>query len=237
MEAHLPLMLRGSALEPAEGERIPLLEDEFVLTSEEIGGEFTHANLRVSVPEGASVRWPARQHNPYKRDGSSGLGKAKIVIAMSFDETDEHTVRLSAIERKPFDGLVFEARELPVEHAEGTYTKRLDSLGSQFVGSTDIGDWMRFTLPEIEPGRYELFGDFVLAYSYGIIEVLFDGEVVGEPFDGYWPGIDSWGTMVSFGEVEVGDGPHTVAIRIIGKNPEATSQIFSVRRWLLRPVE
>ena len=235
--AHLPLMLRGSRLDLANGESVAMLDELVELTSEEVGDHFIHADLRVSVPEGTYVHWPARHFNPYTRDGSSGLHNAKLVLVMPFEDTDEHTVRLTGIEPEPFDGLVFEARDLPFEHSEGTYTRRLDSLGSKFIGSTDVGDWLRFELPEIEPGRYELFGDFVLAHSYGIVEVLIDGEVVGEPFDGYWTGVDASGTMVSFGEVELGGDQHDVAIRIIGKNPEATSQIFSVRRWLLKPVE
>lgn len=235
-EAHLPLMVRGSRIELADGEKVMLLDDPVVLSSERVGGWFVHDDLRVTVPDGASVRWPAPHHNPYARDGSSSLNHAKLVLAMPFDNTGEYAVRLRAVEREPFEGLAFEARDLPFEHSEGTYTKRLDGLGSQFIGNTKDGDWLRFTLPEVEPGRYELLGDFVLAYSYGIVEVLLDGEVVGEPFDGYWTGIDSSGTIQSFGEVELGEGPHEVTVRIIGKNPKATNQIFSVKRWLLRPL-
>jgi len=237
VEGHLPLMMRGSRLELESGETVALEEDPMVLTSDQIGGSFVHDDLRVTVPDGVSVRWPALQHNPYTRDGRSGLGAAKIVLVMPFEDTDEYTIRLDAIERPPFEGLIFEARDLPFENSEGTYTKRLDGLGSQFIGDTETGDWLRFTLPEIEPGRYELLGDFVLAYSYGIVEVLVDDNVVGEPFDGYWVDVDASGTIQSFGEVELGAGPHTVAIRIIGKNPKATAQIFSVKRWLLRPLD
>jgi hypothetical protein len=100
-----------------------------------------------------------------------------------------------------------------------------------------VGDWLRFELPEIEPGRYELLGDFVLADVYGIAEVLFDGDVTGEPFDAYWPGVDASGAVQSFGEIEVGEGAHTITVRIIDRNPDATNQIISVKRWLLRPVE
>lgn len=234
-QAHLPLLLRGSRLDLATGERVPLLEEPFELAAEDIGEHLVHANLRVSVPEGTSVRWPALHYNPYALDGRSALNHAKIVLVMPFEDTDEYTIRLSAIEPEPFDGLVFEARDLPFEHSEGTYTKRLDDLGSMFIGRTKPGDWLRFTLPRVEPGRYELIGEFVVAHSYGIIEVVLDDEVIGAPFDGYWAGVDASGTMQSFGEVEL-EGPHQLAVRIIGKNPQATSQLFSVKRWLLRPV-
>jgi hypothetical protein len=236
-QAHLPLMLRGARLDLANGESVALLEDTVELSSAQIGDHFIHSDLRVSVPEGASVLWPALHFDPYTRDGSSGLHHAKIVLVMPFEETGEYTVRLSAIESEPFDGVVLEARDLPFAHSEGTYTRRLDDLGSMFIGSTGPGDWLRFTLPEIETGRYELIGDFVVAHSYAIVEVLFDGEVVGDPFDGYWSGVDGSGTLQSFGEVEIGAGEHEVTVRIIGKNPQATAQIFSVKRWLFRPVD
>ncbi|GEM_PF-330444 len=235
-EAHLPLMLKGSRVELADGRNVMLLDELVTIPTEEIGGYFIHGDLRVEVPEGVSLRWPALHHNPYAIDGASSLNNAKLVVVMPFADTDEYTLRLSRVERAPFEGLAFEARDLPFTSSEGTYTKRLDSLGSQFVGSTQVGSWLRFELPEIAPGRYELLGDFVLADSYGIVEVLLDDEVVGEPFDGYWTAVDASGTIQSFGEVELGAGAHTVAIRIIDKNPKATNTIFSVKRWLLRPV-
>lgn len=234
--AHLPLLLRGSRLELATGAILPLVDEEFVLSSEEAGGSFVLSGLRVPMPPGTSLHWPAHHFNPYAKDGSSSLNHAKLVLAMPFATTGEYTIRLSAIRPEPFTGLAFEARDLPFAHSEGTYTKRLDNLGSQFIGSTKPGDWLRFTLPAIEAGRYELIGDFVVAHSYGIVEVLVDGEVVGEPFDGYWVTVDASGTQQSFGEVTLG-GQHEVTVRIVGKNPAATNQIFSVKRWLLRPLE
>lgn len=236
VRAHLPLMLRGSRLELATGKRLPLVEDQIELASGDVGGSFALSGLRVTMPEGASLVWPARHFNPYTKDGRSTLNSAKLVLAMPFTDTGEYTVRLAASKPEPFAGLVFEARDLPFTHAEGTYTKRLDNLGSQFIGSTKPGDWLRFTLPDIKPGRYELIGDFVVAYSYGIVEILLDGKEVGEPFDGYWAAVDSSGTQQSFGEVTLG-GQHEVTVRIVGKNPAATNQIFSVKRWLLRPLE
>jgi len=91
-------------------------------------------------------------------------------------------------------------------------------------------------LPEIKPGRYELFGEFVLAYSYGIVKVLLDGKQVGAPFDAYWEEVDAAGERVSFGEVDLSAGPHKVTVEIVGKNEKATGTWISVKRWLLRPM-
>jgi hypothetical protein len=154
--------------------------------------------------------WPARHHNQYKKDGNSSLGHAKPVIVMPFEERDEYTVTLAHTPPPPFDGIELDARELPVEISEGSYTKTLDGLGSQFLGKNEPGSFIRFTLPEIEPGRYEISGDFVLASVYGIVRVLFDGEQIGGEFDAYCDGVDAEGFVVSFGEVEIGAGEHTL---------------------------
>ena len=76
----------------------------------------------------------------------------------------------------------------------------------------------------------------MVAPSYGIVEVLLDEQGGGGRFDGYWPAVDASGTRQSFGEVSLG-GHHRVSVRIAGRNPDATNQIFSVRRWLLRPLD
>ncbi len=236
IEAHLPLMMRGPALSPASGERVMLTDEPLELSPEQVGGAFTYADVTVTVQPPAGLRWPARQHNPYTRDGSSSLGAAKLVLVMPFDGTGEYTVTMEQATAEPFDGIVLEARDLPVEVAEGCYTKRLDGLGSQLLGASDVGDWITFTLPEIEPGRYELLADWVLANVYGINQVEVDGEPLGEPFDAYWSGVYSGGHVVPVGEVELGAGEHTITVRVVGRNEQATNTIISVRRWLLRPL-
>ena len=92
------------------------------------------------------------------------------------------------------------------------------------------------TLPEIKPGRYEIIGDFVLAYVYGVVRVLFDDRQIGEPFDAWCEGVDADGWPVSFGEVDITPGEHTVTVEIVGQNERATNNMISVKRWLLRPV-
>ncbi len=236
-EAHLPLMMRGSQLHLADGSTVRLMEEPLQLSSDEIGEWFVYGDLKVGVPDGCSLRWPARQHNPYTRDGHSSLRAAKLVLALPFEDTGERTVALEHVPPEPFEGLIFDARELEVEVAEGCYTKRLDGLGSQLLGGSKVGDWITFALPEVEAGRYELLADFVLADVYGIVEVLVDGERVGEEFDAYWTGIDDSGARASFGEVDVGAGEHEVTVRVVGKNEQATNTIVSVQKWLLRPLD
>ncbi|MGD9495352.1 MAG: hypothetical protein AB7Y46_03475 [Armatimonadota bacterium] len=236
VEAHLPLMRRAPRLTLAGGEVIRLAEEPVELSAEQIGGFFTYADVKVTVQPPAGLRWPARQHNPYTKDGSSSLGAAKLVLVMPFEDTDEYTVTLER-STLAFEGTVLEARDLPVTLAEGCYTKRLDSLGSQLLGASKVGDWITFALPPIEPGPYELLVDWVLADVYGINQVEVDGQPVGEPFDAYYPDVDGSGCLVRAGEVELGPGEHSITIRVVGKNEQATDTIISVRRFLLRPLD
>lgn len=237
VEAHLPLMMRGPVVELAGGETVRLGDEPLVVAPEQIGGSFRYADLQVTVPEGCSLRWPALQHNPYTIDGKSPLGNAKLVLVMPFTDTGERTVTLEALAAEPFEGTVLEARDLPVTFAEGCYTKRLDSLGSQLLGASKVGDWITFALPDIAPGRYELLTDWVLADVYGINQVEVDGQPVGEPFDAYAPGVYGLGYVAPVGEVTLGPGAHTITVRVVGKNEKATNTIISVRRFLLRPLD
>ena len=236
VEAHVPLLRRAEELRTGAGEAIRLNEEDVLLSSIQVGGHVVLEGLKISVPEGAWLRWPAWQHNPYKKDGSSSISTAKLALVLPFDAVDEYTIGLSYGPEKQFDGLAFSAIGLPCVHTEGTYTKTLHDLGSQFLGNTKPGDSITFTLPEVEPGRYQLLGDFVKAYSYGIIKVLVNGKQVGDPFDAYCEGVDAAGECVSFGEVELRDGEHKIAIEVVGKNEEAESSFISVKRWLLRPL-
>ncbi len=237
VEGHIPLMYRGPKITLGTGEIVRLTEERMDVSSEQAGGYFVYRNLKVTLPKGTRLMWPARQHNPYTKDGHSGLSAAKLVMVLPFENSDRYDVTLSYQAPEPFDGIAFEARDIPFVNSEGTYTKRLDDLGSQFIGSTKIGSTLTFTLPEVKPGRYELLGEFVLFSSYGIVQVRFDGQPVGQPFDGYFADLDAEGAQASFGTVEIGLGEHTVAIEIIGQNERSAGHIFSVKRWLLKPVD
>ena len=156
---------------------------------------------------------------------------------LPFEEgVQEQEVVISHRPTPPFDGLAFEAREIPFTSETGTRTKRLDDLGSQFLGATKAKDSITFTLPEVKAGKYELFGEFVLAYVYGVVQVSLDGQPVGEPFDAYCEGVDDEGERVSLGVVDLSEGEHRVKVELVGKNEKAEQFFISVKRWLLRPV-
>jgi hypothetical protein len=66
-----------------------------LLDAAAIGEHFVFAGLKVTMPPGASLRWPARPHNPYAKDGAATLAEARLVLVLPFTETDEHAVILS----------------------------------------------------------------------------------------------------------------------------------------------
>jgi len=94
VEAHVPLQNRAKRVETAAGPVIELGEDSFVADALDVGDSFVFGRLRVTMPEGGSLRWPARRHNPYKKDGSSSLAEAKLVLVLPFETTDVYTVTL-----------------------------------------------------------------------------------------------------------------------------------------------
>ncbi|MFO7948289.1 MAG: hypothetical protein R6V19_15915 [Armatimonadota bacterium] len=93
VEAHLPLLLRGDTIKTGSGEQVTLGEEGLRL--EDLGGSFVYEGLKVEVPEGAYIMWPAVPHDPYKKDGSAGLDRARPVLCMPFDDVGEYRITLS----------------------------------------------------------------------------------------------------------------------------------------------
>jgi hypothetical protein len=98
VEAHLPLMKLADSIKTEKGGQFALGENELILDSKNIGKSFDFGRLRVVIPEGASIRWPAKQHDPYTKDGHSELGNAKLVVVLPFEKTNVQRVMLSVYE-------------------------------------------------------------------------------------------------------------------------------------------
>jgi hypothetical protein len=236
VEAHLPLMNRAPRVTLANGKKVRL-GDGLSLSAQEVGPWFVYGGLKVTMPAGARLLWPAKQHDPYKKDGSSPLSVAKLVLCMPFaGGVTRNEVMLSPQPAEPFEGLAFEARDLKSTVIGDGYTKRLDDLGSQLLGTKAPGAALVFSLPVAQAGRYELLGEFVIAPMYGIVEVSVDGKKIGAPFDGWFPEVDR-GERASFGVVDLAAGDHEVRVTVVGKNDQSTGYLISVQRWLLRPAK
>ena len=233
--AHLPLMSRSGRLETASGKTLYLTEDNLRLTSDQVGDWLVWDGLKVTIPTGSTLVWPAWQHNPYTKDGHSNLKDAKLVINLPLTAGQPVTVRMSAAVEPPFEGLAFDARELEFQTSEDSYTKPLTDLDCLFLGAKKLGEWIDFTLPDVAPGQYQLLAETVLAYSYGIVQASFDGQDVGEPFDAWCPVVDGDGERFALGEVTIGPGPHRVRFTIVGQHEGAKGQYIGVKRVLLKP--
>ncbi len=95
VEAHLPLLRRSDTIETGSGETVTLGDEP--IRVEDLGGWVTYAGLRIDVPSGACLIWPAVPHDPYKKDGSAEPGSARPVLCMPFDDTDEYRLTLSSV--------------------------------------------------------------------------------------------------------------------------------------------
>ncbi len=95
-EAHVPLLYRGESLELASGEKITLGEEHFILSAEQVGAWFVYEGLKVSMPAGATLRWPERQNDQYHKTLQAPLHNAKLVLCLPFNETGKYTITLSS---------------------------------------------------------------------------------------------------------------------------------------------
>lgn len=97
-EAHVPFLMRASVVTTESGEAYDLDEEDLELTSEKVGAYFDFGGLRVTMPEGAALTWPARQHNPYTKDGHSSLSNAKLVLVLPFTEREEYRIEVRPVD-------------------------------------------------------------------------------------------------------------------------------------------
>jgi hypothetical protein len=98
VEGHITLMpyLNG-IVKCASGKSIKLASEGFEWQAAEMGDWVEYHNCRLSIPPGARLVWPKKSHNPYKKDGSSTLDEARMVLCLPFDKLRA----LSMVER-PF---------------------------------------------------------------------------------------------------------------------------------------
>jgi hypothetical protein len=235
-EAHVPFLKRQGRIRFATGQALYLTDAPIIMAQAQSGDWFEWDGMRVDVPRGATLRWPARQHNPYAKDGLAPLANAKLVMTLPFSPSvQRYQVAVRKAHAGAVDGRVYEARQLPVVSRTETRVKPLDELGSFLLSAARPGDSMTFTVTVETEGTYELFADFCLYPRYGTAQVSVDGTPAGAPFDAYAPEIDVSGP-VSMGEVLLTAGRHEISLTITGRNQQSTGYLISVRTFRLRPV-
>jgi len=97
--AHLTLLPHlGQTLETAAGQKTKLGEEPIDWSPEQLGGKLTYAGYRLHLPKSASLHWPARRHNPYRKDGRSTRAEDRIEIRIPFDgEYAGHTITVEVM--------------------------------------------------------------------------------------------------------------------------------------------
>ncbi len=123
---------------------------------------------------------------------------------------------------------------LPAVEASAPAVYQEDCCGVQRSGGAQIlfqarkpGDFYTLAFEAPKAGTYDLSVFFLRAGDFGIHTVMFDGAVVGQPFDGYSPEVMLSG-RVGFGRAEFRAGRHTVAFTVTGKNPASTGFFVGV---------
>ena len=85
VEGHVTFLPHlGAEIKTASGKSAKLGEEPMELSAADIGAWFELGVVRVTVPPGAKLVWPKKRHNPYKKDGSSTLREARLVMCLPF---------------------------------------------------------------------------------------------------------------------------------------------------------
>jgi len=115
-------------------------------------------------------------------------------------------------------------------------------LGERWSGEVQLfcpgreGEFVELQLPVAKTSRYALDIYFTKAGDYGIVEVELDGKPVGSKFNGYNNGVIPSG-KVSFGTVELAEGPHRILFRSREKDERSSNCFMGIDALTLTPVE
>ncbi len=96
-----------------------------------------------------------------------------------------------------------------------------------FINPAHEKGWISFDVVIPEDGSYTLEGNFVKAFDFPILNVYFDGKLVGEPVDLFHIGQKSTGS-VNFGTMDLKAGVHTITIKTPAKNPDSAGYVFAI---------
>ena len=100
-----------------------------------------------------------------------------------------------------------------------------DSAGKHlwWLGGQKPGDELRLEFNAPKQGKYRVFGRFIKAVDYGIIQLAVNGQKAGEPIDFYHNGVIQTGE-VALGTFELRKGANELSAVVIGANPKARKQ-------------
>ena len=235
-EAHLPFLRRKGMVKAKSGLRARMGPEPFTWAADRAGGLFRLGDLRVAMPKGSRLVWPALIHNPYKKDGSSGYSSGRLVLCLPLTAAAPRAeVSLRIAQDPPFPGLVFETADLKVVDSSQQHTRYLSGEGTQFFKALEPGQAITFEVTLTKGGRYELYTQFTTFPSYGRVRLSLDGKRLGPEFDAYNEDLDK-SEPIAFGAVDLAPGPHQFQYEVVGKNPKAKNYYIGIDRIMLKPV-
>ncbi len=88
VEGHITFLPHLSLeIKTASGKSAKLGDELIEWSAADMGAWFDLGPVRVTVPPGTKLVWPKKRHNPYKKDGSSTLREARLVLCLPFSST------------------------------------------------------------------------------------------------------------------------------------------------------
>jgi hypothetical protein len=104
-------------------------------------------------------------------------------------------------------------------------------------GGQKPGDELRLEFNVPKAGRYRVFGRFLKAVDYGVIQLAINDHKAGGPIDFYHAGVVQTGE-ISLGTFELRKGANELSANVVGSNPKAQKQyMFGLDYLLLKPSE
>ncbi len=120
--------------------------------------------------------------------------------------------------------------------------QEMEAYGEEWSGGKqlwwvcrDTGGVLELELPFDGVGNHELVGAFTKARDYGVVQLAVDGKPVGDPINLYNQEVIHTGA-VPVGRVELGPGPHSLSLRVTGKDDRSTSFLVGMDWLKLVPV-
>jgi hypothetical protein len=97
-----------------------------------------------------------------------------------------------------------------------------------------VGDRLVLAVPVAQTGRMKLTGQFTTAPDYGIIQLYWDGEKLGEPHDFYSQKVAPTGE-IDLGAHDMTAGTHQFTIEIVGRNPASRNTVVGMDYLKMAP--
>jgi hypothetical protein len=104
-------------------------------------------------------------------------------------------------------------------------------------GGQKPGDKLVLEFDAPKAGRYQVFGRFLKAVDYGILQLAIDGRNAGGPIDFFHDGVILTGE-VPLGAFELRQGANELSAVVVGANPRAEKQyMFGLDYLLIKPIK